>query len=79
MHIIALMVTSNVFIVDLGATYKVSQKICYNLGNSTLLFRCLVLFFSGCLTRRVINAARIVSFKSTIKLNNFSSEKKHNL
>ena len=47
--------------------------------NSTLLFRRLVLFFSRCLTRRVINAARIVLFKSTIKLDNFSSEKKHNL
>ena len=35
-------------------------------------------FFSGCLTRRVINAARIVLFKSTIRLNNFSSDKKHN-
>ena len=35
--------------------------------------------FSGCLTRHVINAARTVLFKSTIKLNNFSSDKKHNL
>ena len=34
--------------------------------------------FSGCLTRRTINAARIVVFKSTIKLNNLSSDKKHN-
>ena len=28
--------------------------------------------FSGCLTSHVINAAKIVLFKSTIKLNNFS-------
>ena len=34
--------------------------------------------FSGCLTRRVINAARIVLFKSTIRLNNLSPDKKHN-
>ena len=34
--------------------------------------------FSGCLTRGVINAARIVLFKSTIKPNNLSSDKKHN-
>ena len=34
--------------------------------------------FSGCLTRCVINAARIVLFKSTIRLNNLSSDKKHN-
>ena len=34
--------------------------------------------FSGCLTRRAINAARIVLFKSTIRLNNLSSDKKHN-
>ena len=34
---------------------------------------------SGYLTRRVINAARVVLFKSTIKLNNFSSDEKHNL
>ena len=33
-------------------------------------------FFSGCLTRCVINAARIVLFKSIIKLNNLSSDKK---
>ena len=37
--------------------YRVSQKICFNPGNSALLFRCLVLFFSGCLTRWVNNAA----------------------
>ena len=35
--------------------------------------------FSGCLTRRVINAARIVLLKSTIELNYFPSDKKHNL
>ena len=35
--------------------------------------------FSGCLTRCKINVARIVLFKSTIKLNNYSSDKKHNL
>ena len=35
--------------------------------------------FSGCLIRRKINAARIVLFKSTIKLNNFSQDKQHNL
>ena len=35
--------------------------------------------FPGCLTRRPINAARIVLIKSTINLNNFSSAKKHNL
>ena len=35
--------------------------------------------FSGCLTRSVINAARIVYSNSTIKLNNLSSDKKHNL
>ena len=35
--------------------------------------------FSGCLTRCVINAARIVLFKSAVKLNNFSSDKKHDL
>ena len=34
--------------------------------------------FSGCLARHVINAARIVLFKSTIKVTNFSSDKKHN-
>ena len=34
--------------------------------------------FSGCLTRCIINAARIVLFKSTIRLNNLSSDKKHN-
>ena len=59
--------------------YRVSIRICYNLGNSTLLFHQLGLFFSGYLTRPVINAARIVLIKSTIKLNNFSSDKKHNL
>ena len=59
--------------------YMVSQKICYILGNSALLVRRLVLVFSGCLTRREINAAGIVLFKSTIKLNNSSSDKKHNL
>ena len=35
-------------------------------------------FSSGCLTRRVINAARIDLFKSTIKLINLSFDKKHN-
>ena len=30
--------------------------------------------FSGCLTRQIINAARIVLFKFTIKLNNLSSD-----
>ena len=68
--------------VHIECTFKRIQgvsKICYNPGNSTLLFCRLVLFFSGCLTRDVINAARIVSFKSTIKLNKFSSDKKHNL
>ena len=40
-----------------------------------LLFR---FVFSGCLTRCVINAATIVLFKSTIRLNNLSSDKKHN-
>ena len=35
--------------------------------------------FSGCLTRRKINAARIVLLKSTIKFNKFSSDKKNNL
>ena len=34
---------------------------------------------SGFLTRREINAGRIVLFKSPIKPNNFSSDKKHNL
>ena len=34
--------------------------------------------FSGCVTRRVINAARIVLFKSTIRLSNLSSDEKHN-
>ena len=48
-------------------------------GHSTLLFHDLVLFFSGCLTRGVINAARIVLLDSTIKLNNLSSCKKHDL
>ena len=38
-----------------------------------------VSFFGGCLTRRVINAAMIVLFKSIIKLNNFALDKKHNL
>ena len=39
--------------------------------------------FSGCLTTHVINAARIVLlqflvlFKTTIRLNNLSSDKKH--
>ena len=35
--------------------------------------------FPGCLTRGVINATSIVYSNSTIKLNNFSSDKKHNL
>ena len=48
--------------------HRVSQKIFYNPGNS----------FSGCLTRRVINAARILLFKSTNRVNNLSSDKKHN-
>ena len=59
--------------------YRVFQKICWNPGNSTLLVLRLILFLSGFLIRRKINAARIVLFKSTIKLNNFSSDKKHNL
>ena len=42
-----------------------SQKIYYNLGNSTLLL-CRLVLFSWCLTRLAINAARIVLFKSTI-------------
>ena len=54
-------------------------KNCQNPGNSALLVRRLILFLSECLTRRKINAARIVLLKSTIKLNNFSSDKKHNL
>ena len=33
---------------------------------------------SRCLTRCVINAARIVLFKSTVRLYNLSSDKKHN-
>ena len=38
-----------------------------------------VLFcFCGCLTRSVINAVGIVLFKSTNRLNNISSDKKHN-
>ena len=45
--------------------YRVSQKIFYNPGNSALLFRSLV-FFPGCLTKRIICAARIVLFISTI-------------
>ena len=43
--------------------YRVSQNICQNLENSTLLFHDLVMFFSGCLTRGVINAAIIVLFR----------------
>ena len=57
--------------------YRVSQKICYNPGNSTLLFHHLV--FSGCLTRCVINAPMIVLFKSTVKLKNLSSDEKQSL
>ena len=34
--------------------------------------------FSGCLRRRVINAARMALFKSTIRLNNLSSDNKYN-
>ena len=45
--------------------YRVSQKIFYNPGNSTLFFRILV-FFSGFQTKRIISAARIVLFISTI-------------
>ena len=37
--------------------YGVSQKSCENPGNSTLLVPRLILFFSGCLTGRKINAA----------------------
>ena len=59
--------------------YWVSQKIRQNPGNSKLLVQRLILFLPGCLTRRKINATRIVLFKSTIKLNNFSSDKKYNL
>ena len=32
--------------------------------------------FPGCLTRRVINAARVVLPEFTMKLNNFASDKK---
>ena len=39
--------------------------------NQLELTETLVLFCSGCLARRKVNAARIVLFKSTIKLNNF--------
>ena len=66
-------------LLDLVLIYGVSQKICYNPGNSTFLFRPLVLFFSECLTRRIINAARIVLFRSTVKLNSFSLDEKRNL
>ena len=38
---------------EISQIYRVSQKICYNPGNSTLLFHLSVLFFSGCLIRRV--------------------------
>ena len=41
-------------------------KICHNPGNSTLLFRRFVLVFCFVLTRPIINATRIVLFKSGI-------------
>ena len=49
--------------------YRVSPKIVVSLFSFV---------FSGRLTRRVINAERLLLFKSTIRLNNLSSDKKHN-
>ena len=46
-------------------------------GNSTMLVRHLVVFFRVS-DNMENNLARIVLFKSTIKLHNFSSDKKHN-
>ena len=56
-----------------------SQKICYNPGEQSIVVPQFSYVFAGCLARRVINAARIFLFRSTIKLNNFAPDKKHKL
>ena len=53
------------------------KKLLYS-GEQYIVVTLFSFVFSGCVTRRVINAARIVLFKSTIKLNNLSLDKKHN-
>ena len=57
--------------------FRVSKK-CYIHGEQHVVSPFSIVF-PGCLTRHVINAARIVLFESTINLNNFSSDKKHNV
>ena len=54
------------------------SKSCYSQGNRTLLFRSLVLF-SRVSDKMRINATKRVLLKSIIKLNNLSSDEKHNL
>ena len=55
----------------------VSKTLLYS-GEQYIVVSLFSFVFPRCLTRRVINASRIVLFKSTIKLNNLSSDKKHN-
>ena len=45
-------------------------------GEQYILVSLFSFVFSGCLARRVVNAARIVLFKYTVRLNNLSSDKK---
>ena len=54
----------------------VPKKLLYS-GEQYIIVSLFSCVFSRCLTTRVINAARIVLFKSTIRLNNLSSDKKH--
>ena len=68
-------------ILRLARMFYIIQGVSKNLPYSGEQYTVVSLFsfvFSWCLTRRVINAARIVLFKSTIKPNNLSSDKKHN-
>ena len=58
--------------------YRVSQNLLES-GEQYIVGSPFSFVFSGCLTRPEINAASIVLFKSSMKLNNFSSDKKHNL
>ena len=60
-----------------GFIQGVSKKLLYS-GEQYIVVSLFSFVSSGCLTRRVINAARIVLFKSAIRLNNLLSDKKHN-